>query len=120
MTTPNTPASAPGQVCPDCGRPLGELPPFYKLGTCVGRKGPSYLPDCREHVVTRLRQELATLRASHDALVAERELERAVFDTATRLVKHASWLHCYSDTQLGPYTRELIEQVDAYRAKAGR
>lgn len=115
MTAPNTPASTP-ELCPDCGRPLGELPPFYKLGACVGRKGSSYLPDCREHTITRLRSDLATLQAKLDALVAE----RAHLDEAAKLLAIEEQPGKDAVMSLAEYYRRVSLWREAHRMKAGR
>jgi hypothetical protein len=58
---------------------------FYRsLGThhrvefCTSRGGPT----CESATITRLRQQLATLQASHDSLVALTAEERAVVEAA--------------------------------------
>jgi len=121
MTTPNTPASPEqeGERCPDCQRLVGRLAwradgAYATDGEClarVSRAGPLYREECKDRTITHLRIDLATLQAKLDALVAERELERAVVDTA-----------CEYRTGMGISVEKLVHYVDrllASRAKAG-
>ena len=116
MTTPITPAYAPVQLCPDCLRPkhptagLGYVLSHCFAGTADGLAG------CRGFTITRLRQDLATLQASHDSLVAE----------LNSLPEHFSLIEfvdaglplAQASTAL-TVARRVLENAEASRAKGG-
>jgi hypothetical protein len=122
MDRPNTPASPPMQE--------GE-----RCWNCRGVAGITEL--CNVCETTSLRQELANLRSSHNALVAERELERAVVDAliAERAARDAIpkfqpkegefppaafWEGCHKAEDAHVVTERVLDALLASRAKAGR
>jgi hypothetical protein len=121
---PNTQASTPVQVCPDCGRPLGANPPS-RTGCCYlhifggddGKPGyQMHLLSCQTVTITRLRQELATLQASHDALVAEVDSLPEHFSLSVFV---AAGLPLAQASVALMVARRVLEDAENDRAKGG-
>lgn len=75
------------------------------------------IASCVPKTTTRLKSDLATLQAKLDAMVGERELERAVVDRAVRLVEaqRARIFDSHEPVQLAIAVNDLL----AARAKGG-
>lgn len=114
-------------TCPDCGRPkAADTQDYYRSAyhgdggypvadrKCPAHIGPAHRYDCHELAITRLRQELSTLRSLGEA-------ERAVVDAS---VEWRKWMLATGGDEMVDLVEMIrvviaVDALLAERAKVG-